>query len=526
MSAKVLRHPRIARAFDGAAPVAALGNWITAAVPPDVDIHAGLRALRQRSRDAAQNEDHMKAFLRAVEVNLIGDRGIHVEPRPRLASGKPDRFIKARLDDLWAQQCKRGTWDATGQLSRISFAQLGARTVATDGEVLIRIHDRDPESPTGFSVELYDAEALDIDYNAVLPGGNVVRMGVEMTKRRRPVAYHVFAESVTPGAYRGSYAASERLRVPADQMLHVFLPQWVWGTRGVPWAHTALRRIKMLGGYEEAAITAARLAAAKSAKYVSGPDVAPGVDPNGAWQEGRFVQEIEPGAIEQVPAGWDLEPLDWQWPNTDHGVFVKAALRSIFSGLGVNYNTAANDLEGVNYSSLRSGALSERDMWKALQTWWIEWVEEPLYTRWCTFVLADRQVRQRGGEGVPLERIPALSRATFQGRRWPWVDPLKDLQAAETAVRLRTRSISSIIRESGDEPDEVWEELQDDLALLAKLGIPYVPAAGASGGSVASASSPAAAGAESPAAPADAAEPPEGPESDAEKIPQEDLNDE
>lgn len=507
-AARVLPHPAaLRRAYESAGTPAALPNWVTAARPPDADIYAGLRALRARSREAAQSDDHMVYFLGLVEANVIGSTGIQVDPRPKRAGGTLDRRTAKALETAWARQCKRGTWDATGQLSRLAFETLGVRTAAQDGEVLIRIHEDDRESPTGFSVELIDAEALDVDYNVPLPNGNVIRMGVEMTPRRRPVAYHLFSEPAHLWGYAATYSAAQRVRVPASDIIHVYLPHWVWGSRGVPWARTALRRLRMLGGYEEAAITAARVAAAKSAAYVAQPDAPPpSTGPGGEPQpDGSFAQAVEPGGIEQVPYGWDLKALDWGWPNTQHGEFCKAALRGIACGLGVSYNALANDLEGVNYSSLRSGALHERDLWMRLQAWWIEWVTVPLYQRWAAHAIRYGLVSMANGQPLPIDRMDLLTEATFQGRRWPWVDPLKDGQANQLAIKSRTRSISSIIRESGGEPEEVWTELAEDLETLARLGIPLAldtaPAAAPAGAKSAETHSPPAAG--TPAAPAE-----------------------
>lgn len=470
-TANVVQHPRaIRRAFESAGIHPALNAWIAAAVPADVDIHAGLRSLRARSRDAAQNDDHMAFFLDLVETNLIGARGINVQARPKLISGREDKVSATRLEEYWARQCERGAYDATGQLSRADFDRLGVRACAQDGEVLIRLREADPDSPTGFSVELIDAEALDLDYNDLLPNGHLVRLGVEMTPRRRPVAYWLF-ESV-PDPHAG-YRAGRRVRVPASDLIHVYLPKWVWGTRGIPWAHTALRRLKMLGGYEEAAITAARGAAIKSAVYVANELAIPGVGPSTRQDEtGQFVQDLTPGTAEQVPLGWDLKPLDWAWPNTEHGDFVKAALRGIACGLGVSYNALANDLEGVNFSSLRQGALSERELWMRLQDWWIEWVTKPIYRRAMAYAIRAGRVLRRNGDTYPLDRLDALTEVTAQGRRWPWVDPLKDMQAHREAVALGVRSISDIIRESGREPEEVWAELADDYRRMEAAGLP------------------------------------------------------
>lgn len=476
MAAKILHHPApLRRAFEAGGAHPALANWITAPLPADNDIRAALRTVRARSRSAAQNDDHMRLFLRMVESNVIGRVGVTVQARPQLISGKPDKAAAAAIEEAWAIQCERGNWDVTGQHSRNGCSRLGVRCVAQDGEALIRIHEFGADAPTGFAVELLDPEALDVDYNGELPNGNLIRMGVEMTPRRRPVAYWLFSESPSP---HGGYRQTERQRVPADQILHVYLPEWVWSSRGVPWAASALRRMQMLSGYEEAAITAARAAAVKSAVYVQQEWAAPGGAPPGEQTAGGPVQELTPGAVEIAPYGWDLKPLDWSWPNTEHGAFVKEALRGIASGLGVSYNALANDLEGVNYSSLRQGALSERDLWMQLQDWWIEWVERPLYRRWLAHAIRTQSIVRRNGEPYDMGRFQALAAATFQGRRWPWVDPQKDIEAARAAIALGTRSISDVIRESGRDPEEVWAELRDDLDALRALGLPLADVLG------------------------------------------------
>lgn len=468
---KVLTHPTISRAWSGSQLPAALAAWISAASPPDNDIRAGLRALRARSRDAAQNDDHMRAFLRLIEVNVVGRCGFNVQAKPRSQTGRADMIAAKAIEEALAEQSERGAWDITGQLSRSGFDRLGLRTTAMDGEVLIRIHEGDPEAPTGFAVELIDSEALDLDYSDDLRNGHRVRMGVEMTPRRRPVAYHLFAESDARGGF-GTYRTGERVRVPAADIIHAYLPEWVWGTRGIPWASTALRRMAMLAGYEEAAITAARAAAVKGAKYTYQEWADPNAMPGGAaLPQGGISQDLSPGSNEVVPYGMDLQPLDWSWPNTDHGAFVKEALRGIASGLGPSYNALASDLEGVSYSSLRQGALAERDLWMTLQDWWIDWVTRPIYLRWLAYALRTGRVSRRNGSAYGMDQWPGLSRVLIQGRRWPWVDPAKDLDAASMSVALGVQSVSAIIREAGRDPDDVWEELAADLERLRAMGL-------------------------------------------------------
>ena len=54
-------------------------------------------------------------------------------------------------------------------------------------------------------------------------------------------------------------------------MLHVFLPERAHQTRGVPMLATAIGALKMLHGYREAELVAARVAASKMG-FITSPD--------------------------------------------------------------------------------------------------------------------------------------------------------------------------------------------------------------------------------------------------------------
>jgi capsid protein len=72
----------------------------------------------------------------------------------------------------------------------------------------------------------------------------------------------------------------------------------------------------------------------------------------------------------------------------------------------------------------------------------------------------------------PLRRpVNEYLPAHFQGRRWAWVDPQKDGFANQLAIQQRLKSRSQIIREQGDDPDEVFRACAQDEAKLRELGL-------------------------------------------------------
>ena len=56
-------------------------------------------------------------------------------------------------------------------------------------------------------------------------------------------------------------------------------------------------------------------------------------------------------------------------------------------------------------------------------------------------------------------------------RRWAWVDPLKDTQAAELAIKNGIRSRSDVASEAGKNFEDVIGELAREDQLLESYGV-------------------------------------------------------
>jgi len=210
---------------------------------------------------------------------------------------------------------------------------------------------------------------------------------------------------------------AERERIPASEIIHPFITDRIAQTRGTPWMVSAMTRLQMLGSYEEAELTAARVAASKmgflvkerSEGYIGDTDEA-----------GNPLMEVEPGAIEELPMGTTFQSWNPDHPVGNYAGFVKSCLRGIAAGLGVNYNMLANDLEGVNYSSIRAGLLDEREYYKAVQRWFIDTVITPVFEGWLETNILN------GTINLPAAKLEKFNAPDWKPRRWAWVDPLKD----------------------------------------------------------------------------------------------------
>ena len=163
------------------------------------------------------------------------------------------------------------------------------------------------------------------------------------------------------------------------------------------------------------------------------------------------------GSGENLPPGVKANFIDPTHPNANYPDFRKGMLRGISAGLVTSYNILGQDLEGVSYSSIRSGTLSERDMWRLLQRWYIEKTKRPVFQRWLKWALLTGKI-----EGYDISDFDRLNHGDFTGRRWEWVDPDKDSKAEERRLKMRLTSHQRIARKRGEDLEEILDEIAED----------------------------------------------------------------
>jgi len=226
---------------------------------------------------------------------------------------------------------------------------------------------------------------------------------------------------------------------------------------------SAMLRLKMVGAYEEAEVTAARVAACKMGFFQS--ETAEEWQGDGKDSDGNIITEAEPGMFENLPTGVTFNQYDPQHPNSNYGAFIKFVLRGAAAGLNVSYNGIASDLESVNYSSLRQGAIEERDSWRCLQTWFIQHFHNPVFERWLDRALLTQEI------ALPFAKFDKFNAPGWQPRGWAWVDPMKEVKANIESVKAGFTSVSAVIASQGGDIEDVFDQIARDNALAESKGI-------------------------------------------------------
>lgn len=457
------------RMFEGAKQDRLSGDWLTHPVTAEWLIRMHQRVLVARAREQAVNNDYAKAFVRMCRQNIVGPKGVMLQAQSRDESGKLDTLANQAIEAAWEKWGHRDSCDVAG---RQSWRQLQASAIVSavrDGEFMFRKIYGSDAGPFGFALQVLDPQRCHPQFDQYdLPDGRFIRAGIEFNQYGRPIAYHFTVAKESDSFYNYSYAGLHYHRIPAEEIIHGFLPEMVGQKRGLPWMATGLFRMKQLNGFENAAIVNARIGASKMGVI--------------QWKEGRgpefdddeqlnFEMSAEPGEFPVLPEGAELHEWNPQFPSGEFAAFNKAMLRGIAAGFGVLYNNLANDLEGVNFSSIRQGTLDEREHWKEMQEWLIESLIQPVFEAWLPRALLGGHITVKGRPLKP-ERIDRYAVVTWQPRRWAWIDPRADVDASIAAKNQLLLSPGQIIREQGRDPGDVWREIAADIEEMKAAGIP------------------------------------------------------
>ncbi len=433
----------------------------------DSEIRWALRDIRNRSRDLERNNEYFRRYLHLLRTNVVGENGFRLQVRARDASRNLDVLGNQIIENAWKEFSRLGGCTVDGKMSLVDLQSHVITGMARDGEVFLRIV-KGKFLRHGIALQIIEPDRVDEEMNERYRNGNDVRMGVELNQYKAPVAYHVLLNH--PGDYDYTTLASgtKRVRIPASEVMHIYRSERADQTRGVPWSTSAIPALKMLHGYREAELVAARTAASKMGFFTSPAGdgyMADAYEEDGG--QGSPIYEASPGTFAQLPAGVEFTPFDPSHPTSAFADFEKSILRGIAGGLGVSYTSLANDLEGTSYSSIRQGALEERDFYKTLHKFMVEHFLDPLYRVWLDHVV---QFGYTSITGVgKYEKFS--NEFIFRARGFQWVDPLKEINAAVVGLQNGILSHSDIAANYGRDADDTFAAIEQDKKLAQQHGL-------------------------------------------------------
>lgn len=452
------------RRFEGARVDRLTSDWLATRESINQELRADLDRLRARGRELVKNNDYARKFVGMCQNNIVGPAGFQLQVRIEDKPGQPDELASTAIETAfaqWAAGC-----DLTGTMSLRDVCDTLVGGLPSDGEFLVRfVRGAEAGNRFNFAVQLIDVDRIDTTYHGQTKDGNRIVMGVERDVFSRPVALHLYDGHPNDG----EASNRNRTRVPVAELLHRYKVDTPGQARGIPWMAPGMLSLHHLGGFKLAALLAAEHGANHYGFFVR-EDGAPAIGETDAATQ-QTITTSQPGVYDTLPAGTQFIANESKYPNDVFGPFVKVTLQRIASGWRVAYHSLANDLEGVSYSSIRSGTLEERDRWAADQAWFIGAFLEPLYSEWIRMALLSGAITMPNGSALPSSKLAKFSAHQWQGRRWEWVDPRNDIEAKILAVKAGLMAPQDLAAQLGQDFNDTMGKIKAAQDLAQRLGI-------------------------------------------------------
>ncbi len=169
--------------------------------------------------------------------------------------------------------------------------------------------------------------------------------------------------------------------------------------------------------------------------------------------DGIATVKLEPGIAQVLMPGEEIQTSSPSDVGPNYEAFDYRALLRIVAPLGLPYSGVTGDLVRANYANQRAALIKSRRRLVALQYGVVVFqLGVPVWRAFANGLVLAGRVRLPGYADDPRP----YHKVTYTAPRWDWVDPLKDRQAEVVAVNSGFKSVSMVIEEEGNDPDEVF----------------------------------------------------------------------
>ncbi|WP_297856799.1 phage portal protein [Elioraea sp.] len=413
-----------------------------------------------RARWLVRNNPYAANAVECFAANAVG-AGIV----PALRGGiRPEtRSAAMALWERWTDDAdaEQGT-DLYGLQRRV------ARELFIAGECFIRLRPRRPEDGLAvpMQLELLPTEMLPADENRALGGGAMIRAGIEFDPIGRRRAYWFWRRH--PNDLSPVAAPQEKVRVPANEVLHIVDPVEGQQIRGLSRFAPAMVRLFLLDQYDDAELERKKTAAMFSA-FVTRPAMEPAFMGEGpADEQGIALAGLQPGTMQMLAPGEDIRFASPADVGQSFEAFQYRSLLAIAAALGLPYYAMSGDMVRANYSNTRAAMVEIRRRIEAFQHGVLVFqMCRPVWRAWLV------AARMSGALDLDPAEWAMLDPPEWRPPKWEWVDPLKDMQAEALAVARGFKARSDVIAAQGYDAEEVDRRIAADRARERDLGLAF-----------------------------------------------------
>lgn len=431
----VVRSRYVQRMYSGAESFPS-SDWSTVGgnASANSEIGRAQKVLISRSRDLGRNNPYAKKATDVIVSNVVGAGII-----PSF-TGRNKSETKALMRE-WRRIAETSRCDIENSMNFYAQQALAMRTIVESGEVLA-LKYQEPDAP---KLQILEPDFIDSSDVLTMNGSskNQIKNGIEVDSRNRRVAYFLYEEH--PGDQLGSTKSN---RIEASRVIHSYSLTRPGQIRGVPWSHAVINTLKDFDDFQYATIVRQKIAACLVGVITnSGGNSAVERERLNAIRKEETM--MTPGSFKYANPGEDVT-FNSPPPAQGYGEFIAETIRAVACGYGITYESISNDYSRVNFSSGRMGHLEMR---KNIDHW--RW--NMLIPQFCDKYM---ELFLEHCKMTGIIRDPKDILVEWTPPAYAMIDPSKEISSAKEAIKAGIRSKSSIIREYGDDPDLVREEIK------------------------------------------------------------------
>lgn len=423
--------------------------------------------LRQRARAAEINDPYAESAIEGWKTDAVG---VGITP----VWLHPNAKFNTELKKHWKRWEKRADFDGRFDLGGRLGLILGS--TVRDGEALVRrrlIKGR--KGVVGLELQQLEPDHLPLDTfggRFEAPDNHYVVGGVEFNRIGKRAAYHIYKQHPNETYVTGNLAEMER--VPADQMIHFHRPKRAGECRSNSWMASSLTRLGQLNDMDDATLARVSIASRVSGfiEGASQSDPMLPATPGTTTTSGVMNADLESGTVIELAPGEKITFPDLPDMGSNYSEFSNMNLRAVAAGMGRTEWGVSGDFSRVNYSSIRAGESKINRRTETVQ-WgvFIPQVVRPI-VEWFLFAGTYDGTFSAELANAYLNN-PEEFEVDFTTHGFPFVDPLKESLAAANDVKHGFTTRSAVIRQRGENPEDVDRENADDKAREQKLKLTY-----------------------------------------------------
>ena len=397
-----------------------------------------LRTLRARSKWMIRNNPYAAALARDLASQIVGSG---------ILPGSDERLWEQWRDD--PKLC-----DELERMGLVGLQWQAARAVIATGEAFIvrRIKRPDSVFPLPMRVLVLDGDSIDYGlHSGYSHTGTRLAHGIEYSARGKRIGYYFRIPQYGRGG--SMWSEGDRIRISAEDVIHLYDPAEPGMERGVPWLAPALLTLGDLNEYQGSSIKKAEIAAKLAVVTSSVAGMEDGMLPDEDEDEG-----LRPGYELPVTPGSQVTPFP-QTAADGIDVFSKVAIQQVAAAAGTSFEALTGDYRGMPFSSARMSRLTQE---RRISGWRSRWMMPAARRIWAW---------ARDAALIRGEHWPEAHEIEWPEPRHEAVEPDKEGRAAQQQIRSGLTSLSDELRKRGKVPRRHLEQMAEDLKLIDELGL-------------------------------------------------------